>query len=194
MSHWFAAVFLVACAGLCGSLLTGSVLHRTALQEYGGGSERAAVIRKFELARRIDPGNPQSLVMLARLKAPGAVGLYREATALSPNEGYVWANLFAEKARAGQVDQIAGEALTKANRLAPFEPLVLETVLKAGATSWLSLDADMKREIRESAIRALESEASFRKPEILQILRRSGLVRLACTSSRVSDREACRAL
>ncbi len=185
-------VLLVA-VWMSASVLSGGMIHRIVEQELSGRSDSGWAIERLQLALRLDSQNPDIHALLARLQVPEeALATYRQLTQITPLDGLIWANVFAVKMQLGRLDEEARQALDSAVKLAPYEPVVHETLIDFGSRQWLMLDPATKQKIIEMAVRAVESRSFYRKPEIHRLLTSRGLIWPVCTSSRIADHDYCR--
>lgn len=114
------------------------------------------------------------------------IQLLARLTRVTPNSASAWAELFSTRIASGLFDDQTRRALAEAVRLGPFEPRVNELVLGAGASRWSALDAHSRRLVVDSGIRVIDSQAHYRRGELLGLLRESGLIWLSCSQRPLS--------
>jgi len=183
-----AAIVLLVTVWFSVTLLGAGLIQRSVEQELIGNPESTSVIERLQLALRLDPDNPDTLTVLSRLQPDDqSLESLRRLTKIKPNDGSVWVDLFAVKMQLGELDEESQQALRQAVQLAPYEPEVIERVVQAGSRRWLSLDGEARQLVNEMAIRGIEGRFHHRKSEILATLDQRGMLRMACTSPRVSS-------
>ncbi|MBT4163141.1 MAG: hypothetical protein HOC70_11215 [Gammaproteobacteria bacterium] len=186
------ALVLLVAVWMSVSVLSGGMIHRIVGRELSGRSDSEWALDRLQLAVKLDSRNPDIHALVAKLQPPEeSLSTYRLLTQLIPRDGLVWANLFARKLQLGRLDEEARQALDSALKLAPYEPLVQETLIGSASPRWLMLDPATKQKIIEMAVRALESKSHYRKSEIRQLLVNRGLMWPVCASPRVVDHAFC---
>jgi hypothetical protein len=156
------------------------------LETSGPRRERASLEGHWERvkdAARQAPGDPrlQELAALLELRAteasgPGVRSHLERALLMRPSSPYTWANLAADRYRAGETGRPFIAALERAAELGPYEPEVQATVAFYGLAVWDELDARSHQ-----AVESMVAAGMKRNPmEMLQISQRRGRLDIAC--------------
>lgn len=134
-----------------------------------------AAEQSLRRALALEPDHPDHLDLMARLlelramndgmgkeerveARQQALADYRQAVALRPAWPYSWAGLMQAKLMAGEIDGEMRRALRQAVELGPWEPAVQLMVAEAGFSAWKHLDAGLRRQVIDNAVRGMQRQ------------------------------------
>lgn len=148
--------------------------------------------RNLRAAVRLAPWYPPSTAALARwytsrYEATGDTSVLqramvevRQLTRIQPAAAEHWAELFILKARLGQYDQEAIDAIQNAARLGPWEPATQYLIIDGGTDAWPFLTPGSRDIVIQMALNALSGASNWLRPSTAQILSDRHFITLVC--------------
>ena len=146
---------------------------------------RDALVR----AKRLDPRNPAIVESIALLHSQRvqegsgsgvfqeeALAYFEEAALQRPTSPYTWANIALTHYRLGRTDARFVTALSKAQRLGPWEPEVQLIAADFGLAMWDEMDPGSRAELTATLGRAAKRQAA----QVVQLAEKRGRLGLVC--------------
>lgn len=141
-------------------------------------------------ARALDPGQPNYLEDIARLREPReALELQRQAARLRPGSPYTWASIALLKARLPEPDLEFQAALRNAALLGPWEPEVQLALADAGYQHWGALAPETRAAMNANALRTLHRQDA----KLFDLARRRGRLEVLCAVRGIERSQLARA-
>ena len=122
---------------------------------------------------------PREAVALTR----DARARFRQALVQRPTSPFLWANLALAKLYLDEIDAEFFAALTYADVLGPWEPIVQQVTVFVGLAAWQALDPGM----RQALLRTLERAAIRNAEKMVQIVKSYRRIDLLCGNSKYNS-------
>lgn len=164
-----------------------------------GARDVGHIEQRLYSSLRYASGNPWTLeqlgaLNLAKMRASmvprEAVALtrdartrFRQALVQRPTSPFLWTNLALAKLYLDEIDSEFFAALTYANELGPWEPVVQQVTVFVGLAAWQALDPGM----RQVLVRTLERAAVRNAEKMVQIVKSYRRFDLLCGNSKYNS-------
>lgn len=186
-------VFFLGCLQSV-ALLTSATIARNADQYLASGGSLNHMQQQIEFAARLDPMNLRLLDLRIETEQDPLKRreLIQEMLELEPVRAEGWLRLYTHKLMQSEFDEELLATMRSLAALAPYEPHVQEALIREGLNHWFEIGSVARRLLLDTAVRAVESHASYRQTQRLELVTNGGLMPLVCALSR--DLEQCQGL